>query len=207
MVPRPPFSKLVLCNIKIMMDERSVDIISGNFSWHFLVLECYFFRSRLSFTWSPSRLFPLLGCCFRKYLIDSHCKMRHSKRRSNVKSFWRKDVSFWTSTFLWEIVYRFKILLKFALELKRTDIGLFKSTNAPQSALHLDQKTWHEFHWFSDRSYFMKNEQCSDEIERKSATAATVCLHLNSRSFFLSLFLWLFIFLSQNVIIPNNSKK
>ena len=29
----------------------------------------------------------------------------------------------------------------------------------------------------------MKNEQASDETERKSARAATVCLHLNSRSF------------------------
>ena len=28
----------------------------------------------------------------------------------------------------------FKILLKFAQELKRTDIGLFKNTHAPQSA-------------------------------------------------------------------------
>ena len=28
----------------------------------------------------------------------------------------------------------FKILLKFAQELQRTDIGLFKNTNAPQSA-------------------------------------------------------------------------
>ena len=35
----------------------------------------------------------------------------------------------------------------------------------------------------------MKNEQRSGETERKSATAATVCLHLNSRSFFLSLFI------------------
>ena len=32
MGPRPPFSKCILPKIKIMMDERSVDIISGNFS-------------------------------------------------------------------------------------------------------------------------------------------------------------------------------
>ena len=32
MVPRPPFSKLVLRKIKTMMDRRSVDVISGNFS-------------------------------------------------------------------------------------------------------------------------------------------------------------------------------
>ena len=49
MVPRPPCSKRVLRMIKIMTDGRSVDAISGNFSWHFLVLECYFFP-KLSFT-------------------------------------------------------------------------------------------------------------------------------------------------------------
>ena len=49
MVPRPPFSKRVLRMIKIMTDGRSVDVISGNFSWHFLVLECYF-SPKLSFT-------------------------------------------------------------------------------------------------------------------------------------------------------------
>ena len=32
MVPRSPFSKLVLRKIKIMTDGRSVDVISGNFS-------------------------------------------------------------------------------------------------------------------------------------------------------------------------------
>ena len=31
-VPRPPFSKLVLSKIRIMTDGRSVDVISGNFS-------------------------------------------------------------------------------------------------------------------------------------------------------------------------------
>ena len=35
MVPRPPCSKRVLQMIKIMTFGRSVDVISGNFSWNF----------------------------------------------------------------------------------------------------------------------------------------------------------------------------
>ena len=89
MVPRAPFSKCVLCMIKIMTDGRSVDVISGTFSWHFRVLECHFFP-KLSFTWGPSWPFFLLRCCFWKYLINSHRKMRHSKGRSNMKSFGRR---------------------------------------------------------------------------------------------------------------------
>ena len=81
----------------------------------------------------------------------------------------------------------FQILLKFVQELKRTDIGLFKNTNAPQSAPSISiRKLDMNFVDFQmDRMIL----QGSDERERKSARAATVCLHLNSRSFYLSLFI------------------
>ena len=103
----------------------------------------------------------------------------------------------------------FQILLKSAQELKRTDIFLFKNTNVPQSAPGISvRKLDMNFIDFETGSYdFMKNKQGSDKTERKSARAATVCLHLNSSSFYLSLSIGLFPFLSQNVIIPNNSKK
>ena len=46
----------------------------------------------------------------------------------------------------------------------------------PKASQHFSQKTLHGFRRFSDGSYdFMKNEQRSDETERKSAKAATVC--------------------------------
>ena len=43
MGPRPPFPKRILPKIKTIMDGRNVDVISGNFSRHCIVLECYFF--------------------------------------------------------------------------------------------------------------------------------------------------------------------
>ena len=87
MGPRPTFSKRVLPRIKIMTVGRSVDVISGNSSWHFLVSECYFFY-QLSFKWGPYQPSLLLKCCFPRYLINlSHHNMRHCKWRSNVKYF------------------------------------------------------------------------------------------------------------------------
>ena len=44
MGPRPPFSKCVFSKIKIMTYGRSFDVISDDFSPHFLELECYFFH-------------------------------------------------------------------------------------------------------------------------------------------------------------------
>ena len=59
-------------------------VFSGNFSLHFPASECYFFQ-QLSFKWGPYRPFPLLKCCFWRYLINSHRKMRHFRPKSNVK--------------------------------------------------------------------------------------------------------------------------
>ena len=58
------------------------------------------------------------------------------------EKFQREDVSFWSSTL-------FQILLETAQELKRRDINPFKNTDARQSALYFNQKTWCEFRWFS----------------------------------------------------------
>ena len=45
------------------------------------------FLSVTLFKWGPYRPFPLLKCCFRRYLINNYHKMRHFKRRSKVENF------------------------------------------------------------------------------------------------------------------------
>ena len=158
MVPRPPFSKHVLRMIKIMTDGRSVDVISGNFSWHLLALECYFFPI-LSFTWGPSWPFSLLRCCFWKYLINSHRKMRHFKRRSNAISFGGRTSVSEPALFSGKYFTCFTFYSNLHKNWGEQTFFFSKILMRPKAPRHFNQKTWREFRWFSDRSYdFMKNQ-------------------------------------------------